>query len=80
MLQCHLKRIRIQLQLEKMKLSTAQTIYLRWLSRGKSLLDIIEIEKKEVSEIQQQLDAALVALNVTSVAAAVTKAKALKLI
>ncbi|MBY5760253.1 hypothetical protein HFO07_26950 [Rhizobium leguminosarum] len=63
-----------------MKLSTAQTIYLRWIAQGKSLADIAEIEKKHVSEIQQQLDLALVALSVTSVAAAVAKAKALKLI
>lgn len=64
----------------KMKLSTAQTIYLRWISQDKSLLDIAEIEKQHVKEIQQQLDAALVALNVTSVPAAVEKAKSLKLI
>ena len=63
-----------------MKLSTAQTIYLRWISQGKSLLNIAEIEKKHVKEIQQQLDAALVALNVTSISAAVEKAKSLKLI
>ncbi|MBY5761493.1 hypothetical protein HFO07_33475 [Rhizobium leguminosarum] len=63
-----------------MKLSTAQTIYLRWISQGKSLLNIADIERKHASEIQQELDAALVALNVTSVAAAVAKAKALKLI
>jgi len=63
-----------------MKLSTTETIYLRWTSQGKSLLDIAEIEKKHVKEIQQQLDAALVALNVTSISAAVEKAKSLKLI
>lgn len=63
-----------------MKLSTAQTIYLRWISQGKSLLDIADIERKHVSEIQQQLDAALVELNVTSVSAAVATAKALRLI
>ena len=63
-----------------MKLSTTQTIYLRWISQGKSLRDIADIERKHVSEIQQQLDAALVVLNVTSVAAAVAKAKALNLI
>lgn len=63
-----------------MKLSTAQTIYLRWISQGKSLANIAEIEKKHVSEIQQHLDAAIVALNVTSLSAAVAKAKALKLI
>ncbi|MBY5760227.1 hypothetical protein HFO07_26815 [Rhizobium leguminosarum] len=63
-----------------MKLSTAQTIYLRWISQGKSLLNIAEIEKKHVSDIQQHLDAAIVALNVTSLSAAVAKAKALKLI
>lgn len=63
-----------------MKLSTAQTIYLRWISQGKSLANIAEIEKKHVSDIQQHLDAAIVALNVTSLSAAVAKAKALKLI
>lgn len=63
-----------------MKLSTNQTIYLRWISQGKSLLNIADIEKKHVNEIQQQLDGAMVALNVTSVSAAVEKAKSLKLI
>jgi DNA-binding CsgD family transcriptional regulator len=63
-----------------MKLSTTETVYLRWISQGKSLHDIAGIEKKQVSEIQQQLDNALVALNVTSVSAAVAKAKDLKLI
>jgi len=63
-----------------MKLSTTQTIYLRWNSQGKSLRDISDIERKHVNEIQQQLDGALVALNVTSVSAAVEKAKSLKLI
>lgn len=63
-----------------MKLSTTQTIYLRWISQGKNLLDIADIERKDVSEIQQQLDAAVVALNVTSVLTAVAKAKTLKLI
>jgi len=53
-----------------MKLSTTETTYLRWISQGKSLLDIAEIEKKHVKEIQQQLDAALVALNLISVSAA----------
>ena len=63
-----------------MKLSTNQTIYLRWISQGKSLLNIADIEKKHVNEIQQQLDGAMVALNVTSVSAAAEKAKSLKLI
>ena len=63
-----------------MKLSTTQTIYLRWIFQGKSLRDIADIERKHVSEIQQQLDAALVVLNVTSVSAAVAKANTLKLI
>ena len=63
-----------------MKLSTTQTIYLRWISQGKNLRDIADIERKHVSEIQQQLDAALVVLNVTSVPAAVAKANTLKLI
>ncbi|MBB3302194.1 DNA-binding CsgD family transcriptional regulator [Rhizobium sp. BK077] len=63
-----------------MKLSTAQTIYLRWIAQGKILADIAEIEKKHVSEIQKQLDLSLVALNVTSVAAAVEKAEVRKLI
>lgn len=63
-----------------MKLSTAQTIYLRRISQGKSLLNIAEIEKKHVSEIQQHLDAAIVALDAISLSAAVAKAKDPKLI
>ena len=69
-----------RIQRGKMKLSTTQTIYLRWISQGKSVLDIADIERKHVIEIQQQLDAALVVLNVTSVSAAVAKANILKLI
>lgn len=63
-----------------MKLSTAQTVYLRWISQGKSLRNIADIERKHESEIQQELDAAMVVLNFTSVAAAVAKAKARELI
>lgn len=63
-----------------MKLSTFETIYLRWASQGRSLLETAVIEGVDAEHVQTNLDRMLTALMVSSVAEAISKATDRKII
>jgi DNA-binding CsgD family transcriptional regulator len=63
-----------------MKLSTFETLCLRWASQGKSLEAAVVIEGVDARYIQAHLDRAVTALRVRSVAEAIRKATDLRII
>lgn len=62
------------------KLATDEAVSLLWISQGKSLSDVAAIEGKRTEDIQHCVYTALGSLNVTSIPAAIAKARFLGLI